>query len=296
MNVEWLMALAVGVCNSCVAVTAKAAEHTRSRAAPFLVVAFGVAAVTAGLAAVWSAAAGGPAAVWSDWRLWLFGAVMGVLYVAANLVLIAANGCWPPSIVWSAVNAAFVIPIAISAAFLGEPLRPIDAVIFAGVAVMLVGLYDPGRRPDGAAAEPRGVAGSRWLLLGLVVATNGALLILYKLFGVLLPGRSPAALVAILYGVGCVLSAALLAAQRGFGFRGSELLLGLASGAANGLAALAMLGAMRLPAAQAFPVVQGSTLAGGVLACAAVFREQLTPRKLAALAAGLAATVLTVFR
>jgi len=81
--------------------------------------------------------------------------------------------------------------------------------------------------------------------------------------------------------------AATLAAQA---FRGqmrinrNEFGLGLGCGAAMSLSALAMLAAMRLPAAGAFPVIQGTSLAGGVCLCAAVFRERLTPRKLAALA------------
>ena len=65
---------------------------------------------------------------------------------------------------------------------------------------------------------------------------------------------------------------------------------------ALGLSALAMLTAMQLPAAAAFPVIQGTSLAGGVLACALVFRESLTQRKLAALAVGLGAMVLTAWR
>ncbi len=75
-----------------------------------------------------------------------------------------------------------------------------------------------------------------------------------------------------------------------------EIGCGLASGAASALAGLAMLGAMSLPAAVAFPVIQGVSLLGGVLLCAVVFHEHLTWRKLAALAVGGGALLLTWWR
>jgi hypothetical protein len=291
MNVDWLMAVAVGACNSCVAVAAKGAEHARCRAAPFLVTVFAVAGITA-----WFTTLGGEVN-WADWQLWLFGIVMGAFYVGANVVMLRANGCWPPSIVWAAANMAFVIPITLSAAFLGEPLRWVDAAIFAGVAIMLAGLVEPAAAVAGGDEKPRESAAGRWLVLGLVFATNGALMMLYKLFGVMLPGRSPSALVTIIYAAGCLISLTMLLAAGGpLRFGRAEILLGLGGGAANALAGLAMLRAMRLPAAAAFPVVQGSSLTGGVLLCAAVFRERLTPRKIGALLAGLAAMALTILR
>ena len=53
-----------------------------------------------------------------------------------------------------------------------------------------------------------------------------------------------------------------------FRFAAPEVGWGLGTGLAVGLAALALLPAMRLPAAAAFPVIQGTSLAGGVLLCA----------------------------
>ena len=70
----------------------------------------------------------------------------------------------------------------------------------------------------------------------------------------------------------------------------------MCSGIASGLTALGLLAAMRLPAAVTLPVVQGTSLAGGVLLCALVFRECLTLRKLVALVIGLGTLALTLVR
>ena len=96
---------------------------------------------------------------------------------------------------------------------------------------------------------------------------------------------------AAFYGSGCVIAAVIMAVRVGVRVNRAEAGCGLAGGVAAGLAALALLGAMKLPAASAFPVVQGSSLLASVLLCAAVFREELTARKLGALAVGLGAMV-----
>jgi hypothetical protein len=286
MDSAWLMAVAVGVCNSGAALAGKGAERHRCRAASYGLVGFGVGAVTAFLASL------GRGGVWADAGLWAFGAAMGGLSLAATVAMLRANRCWPPSLVWAAANMAFVLPILLSALFLGEPLRRLDAAILAGVAVMLAGLVDWQAAGGGGEARPA----ARWFWLGLVFLISGALMMAFKLFGVLLPGRSPACLVAISYGSGCALALAIQAGRGEIAPRRMELGWGLAAGLTGGLSYLAMLAAMRLPAAAAFPVIQGTSLSGGMLACALVFGERLTGRKLAALAVGLAAMTLTVWR
>lgn len=293
MDYAWMMALAVGGCNSFVALFSKAAENRHCRTAPFCLATFGVAGITAFLTAF------SVSAPWGDWRLWLLGATMGLLYIAATAAMLRANACWPPSIVWSGANMAFVVPILLSALFLKEPLRWIDAAIFAGVILMLAGLAD---RVDGAAATAAGERNAsptpsrRWLPLALVFVTNGALMMAFKLSAVLLPCRPPACLVAVIYGTGFAMSAIIMYAQGDLRLNRKEALMGLGAGTASSLSALAMLVAMRLPAAAAFPVVQGLSLSGGVLLCAASFHERLTSRKIAALAIGLGAMALTIWR
>ncbi len=290
-QLAWAMAVGVGLCNGGVALAAKGAEQTGCRAMPVGFVTFAVAGATALLVAMLGGVTG-----WGDWRLWAFGASMGLLYVAGTPVMLRANGCWPPSIVWSTANMAFVMPILLSALCLGEPLRWMDALIVAGVAVMLAGLAEPGGAGTTDKTGRRISSRQRWLLLAIVFALNGAMMLGFKLFGILLPGRSSSCLVTAIYGSGAVMALAAQAFRGKMTLSRNEFKLGLGCGAAMSLAALALLAAMRLPAATAFPVIQGTSLAAGVCLCAVVFREHLTPRKLAALAIGLGAMILTVWR
>jgi len=292
MNLAWTMAVAVGVCNSGVALASKGAERHQCRAMPFSLAAFGVAGLTAFLTTL------GGKSVWADPGLWAFGGAMGALYLAATAAMLRANRCWPPSLVWSAANMAFVLPILLCALFLDEPLRWLDGAILSGVAIMLFGLVE--RKPPGAAAgdgsERMAPPRTHWLWLGLVFALNGALMMAYKLFGAVLPGRDPSCLVTVIYGSGFAMAVAFLAFRGERRLRRVEAGWGLAVGTASGLSALAMLVAMRLPAGAAFPVIQGTSLAGGVLLCAIAFRETLMARKVGALAVGIGAMVLTAWR
>lgn len=292
MEIAWIMALAVGVCNSGVALAAKAAEHRGCRPAPFSLISFAVAGVVA------FGTTFGTATAWGDWRLWVFGTVMGALYLVAIATILCANRSWPPSLVWSTANMSFVLPVMLSTLFLGEPLCWLDAVIVAGVAVMLAGLAEPGGSGGVAGGDPSShvSARQRWICLVIVFASNGAIMLGFKLFGVLLPGHSSASLVTAIYGSGAVMALSAQACSGKVGISRREFGLGLGGGGAMGLSALAMLAAMQLPAAAAFPVIQGTSLAGGVLACALVFRERLTQRKLAALTVGLGSMVLTAWR
>ncbi|MEI6972063.1 MAG: hypothetical protein WCL44_11170 [bacterium] len=288
MDIAWLMGIGAGVCNAGVAVAGKGAERSRCRPAAYGLVAFAVAGVTAFLTV------SGSEAVWSDWRLWAFGCVMGALYLAGISVALSANRFWPPSIVWSTANMAFVVPILLSALFLGESLRWMDAPIAAGVALMLAGLADKAALGgDGATPAPQRI---RWALLASIFVINGLVMLGFKLFGILLPGQRPACAVAAFYGCAAILAVLFQAARGGIGVTRVEVRWGLAAGITFGLAALAVLGSMRLPAAAAFPVIQGASLVGGVLLCALVFRERLTIRKLAALLIGVAAMALTAWR
>ncbi len=291
MNAALILAVGSGMANAVVAVASKGAERSRCRLAPYSAIALGTAAATAFAVALKMRAA------WNSWPLWLFGIVMGVLFLAAIACMLRANRVWNPSMVWSAANMAFVMPILLSALTLGEPLRWMDAVIAAGLLVMLAGLADP---KGMVASDPRAAAGpsfrGRWLILAAVFVTNGLLMYGFKLFGVLLPAATPSCLVAIMYGSGALVALGLLVVRGPFRFARAEAGWGLVAGAATSAAVLALLPAMRLPAAVAFPAIQGTALVGGVLLCALFFKERLTLRKLGALLCGLAAFVLAGMR
>jgi hypothetical protein len=289
MDNAWLMALGTGACNAGVALAGKGAERSRCRPAAYAMIVF------AGAGAGAFATTLGRTVAWGVGLLWVFGATMGCLYLVAIAAMVLANRHWTPSLVWGTANMAFIIPIALSAALLAEPLKAMDAAIVLGVGLMLAGLAAGGAATGSGGGTPVTPAWRRWGLLAAVFVANGALMFGFKLFGRVLPEASSASLIAAVYGCGA-LAAAVWAGRGLASLRRAEMGYGLGAGAASALAGLAMLGAMRLPAATAFPVIQGSSLVGGVLLCALVFRERLTVRKLAALAVGLGAMTLTIWR
>ena len=279
-----LAAFGSGMANAVMAVASKGAERSQCRLAPYSAIALGTAGATAFAVALKLRAD------WTSRALWVFGIVMGVLFLAAVASMLRANRAWNPSMVWSAANMAFVMPILLSAFTLGEALRWADAAIVAGLLVMLMGLVDP--LTPTTSQPTRG----RWLMLAAVFVTNGLLMYGFKLFGVLLPGVKSSCLVAIMYGSGAAVALGFLIGQGLFRFARAEVGWGLATGGATSAAVLALLPAMQLPAAVAFPTIQGTALVGGVLLCALIFRERLTPRKLGALLCGLASLVLAGMR
>lgn len=292
MTTAWIMAVVSGAATAAVGLAGKGAEHGRCRPTPYCLIVFAIAGGTAFLATL------GREAGWGDGRLWLLGGTMGALYWGCLAAMLRANRCWPPSIVWAAANMAFVLPLLLSALFLGEPLRPVDIAIVTGAALMLAGLAEkPGPGGQATAAGPQETSNrTRWTLLGIVFALNGLLMFGYKLFGTAVPGRHPACLVAVIYGCGAVLAGMTMVGRGAVQVNRAELSWGLAAGVASGLSALALLSAMRLPAAAAFPVIQGTSLVGGVLLCALFFRERLTRRKLISLGVGLGTMALTLVR
>ncbi len=289
MNMAWAMAMAAGLCNGGVALAGKAGEHGRCRPATYATVVFAVAGTGAYVTTL------DRDVPWGSGTLWVFGGAMGCLYLVAIAAMLLANRHWTPSLVWGTANMAFVMPILLSALLLGEPLRAMDGAIVLGVGLMLAGLAIGGVVAGTGAGEPAATTWRHWGLLAAVFVANGALMFAFKLFGYILPRAHPASLIAATYGCAALLAAAW--AGRGLAaIRRKEAGYGLGGGVATALAGLAMLGAMRLPAAAAFPVIQGVSLVSGVLLCASVFREQLTVRKLAALAVGLGAMILTKWR
>ena len=289
MESAWAMAIATGVCNGGVALAGKAAERGRCRPAVYALVTFVVAGAVAYATTL------GRGVTWGSGALWCFGLLMGGLYLVAIGAMVLANRHWTPSLVWGTANMGFVMPILLSARLLNEDLRVMDGAIVLGVGLMLAGLAVGGATAGSAADEASATAWRRWGLLAVVFVANGLLMFGFKLFARVLPEAHPASLIAAIYGCAALLAAGW--AGRGLTtLKRAELACGLGAGAASALAGLAMLGAMSLPAAAAFPVIQGISLLGGVLLCALVFGERLTARKCAALSVGVLALAMTRWR
>lgn len=281
------LALGSGVANAGVAVAAKAAERNACRVIPYAAMTLGTAGVTACVAALLTHGA------WGGGRLWALGVVLGLIYIGAVGSVLWANRVWAPSLVWSMANMAFLLPILCSALLLHESLHWLDLAIVAGFAVMLLGLLPP--RAKGNAPAPRATAW-QWLTLGAVFLTNGLLMFGFKLHTFYAPHASTACLSAIMCGCGCLVSWGLSLGIRKTAVLRAEVGWGMATGVATGAAILALLPAMHLPAMVAFPLIQGTSLAGGVALCAVIYREPWSLRKTAALLIGIATLLLAGMR
>ena len=218
--------------------------------------------------------------------------VLGALYLGAIVSGLWANRLWPPSLVWSTSSMAFLLPILCSAALLGESLRWIDLLIVAGMLAMLAGLITPAIDKDTVEQN----TSKRWAALGTVFLINGLLMFGFKLLPRLAPGMSSACFSAVMYGSGSILAWGWYLGTRQSMITRTEARCGAATGIGIGLAMLALLQAMHLPAAVAFPLIQGISLAGGVALCAVIFREPWPPRKTGALFMGIIALLLTGMR
>jgi len=286
MNTAFIMAFGAGVANAGVAVASKAAERNACRVAPYAALTLAIASLTTASAAIVMHG------TWMDWRLWAIGGILGVLYLGAIASMLYANSLWPPSLVWSTANMAFLLPILCSAVLLGEALRWIDVLIVAGILAMLLGLMMPMPRQETVGRN----TAVRWLILGGVFLSNGLLMFGFKLFDKLAPGTSSACFSAIMYGSGSLLAWIWYLGSRQTAITRSEVRFGVATGVGIGTAMLTLMQAMHLPAAVAFPIIQGISLAGGVALCACIFREPWPLRKTGALLTGIVALLLTAIR
>ena len=151
------------------------------------------------------------------------------------------------------------------------------------------------RVEEAPAVRARARAG-RWIALGAVFLTNGLLMFGFKVHTMLAPGASPACLSAVMYGGGSLLAWGIYLGKRQTTLVRAEVGWGLATGVGTGTAILLLLPAMGLPAAVSFPLIQGTSLAGGVTLCALIFRESWSLRKTGALLVGMATLLLAGMR
>ena len=131
IGLPFLCAVGAGLVNTLCAVTVKGAEHHGCSPAKIGVLAL----TTAGLVSL--IVAWPQAGSWLDWHLWMLGVPMGVLSYACIKSMMRANGLGPPSLPWVMANLAMVVPIALSALFIKEPLCWMDGVGLAAFLGML---------------------------------------------------------------------------------------------------------------------------------------------------------------
>jgi len=282
-----LCALGAGLVNIIVAVTVKGAEHHGCSPAKI-----GALSLTTGglvaLIVAWTQTGS-----WLDWRLWMLGVPTGVLCYACIKTMMRANGLGPPSLPWAMANLALVVPIALSALFLKEPLCWIDGVELAAFGGMLTAFVLGSSHAKDVAIGNRG---RLILLLTLILVFNGFLMFGFKLNSLLPAEVNHSALPLVMYASGSLLSwmDELRKPRRKYLLR--EICWGGGMGIGNGTAILLLLVAMKLPAVVAFPIVQGVSFLGGICVTAVIFKEHLNRWKITGIILGLAVILLSVWR
>jgi multidrug transporter EmrE-like cation transporter len=284
-------ALATAACNSLIAGCGKAAERSRLAPMAYAIV------FQASAAAVCLAGAAGEGMPWRSARFWALGLSMGVFYVRALTSIVVANGLGPASFPWALANLALVVPIALSAVWLDEPLVPLDGTVFAAFSAM-VALFVLGMRSGQAKEVVR--PGRYAAALAEVFLANGILMFGYKLKQDWFGPEGSAGFMALVFGCGALLGCMMPAGRAWLtslpGGSGGGSKWALAAGVLGGLAAHSLLVAVRLPAATVFPIVQGVGLLGGITVTTLAFRERFNGWKVTALVAGLAVVVMAGLR
>ena len=230
-------------------------------------------------------------ASWNGLSFWVLGMLAGVLTYAPIPIIIEANRICPPSLVWAMVNMGLLIPIVLSTFLLGEPFRPATVFILLAFTGMLVAFHKGIRPVDGNKKED-GFRAAK--LLTAILLVCGLQMFAMKLNVVFFPGVPSGRFSAVMFGVAAALAGLYSAMKPGRMLNRNELCWGGIAGLTCGAAILLLLPTMMLPAAVAFPVIQGASLLGGVFLLAMVFRERMNIWKILGVVLGLAILGLAV--
>ena len=282
-----LCAVGAGLANTIVAVTMKGAERYDCRPSRFSAIAMTIASLVS-LIVAWT-----QPGLWFNYRLWIMGAIMGVLFYVGMVTMVRANRLGPPSLPWTMANLALVVPVMLAAIFLKENLQLIDGASLMAFGVMLLAFMRGSSRVDEFAVGSRAAL---VILLILIFLINGFLMFGFKLNSLLPAGVNTSALSAIMYGTGCLLAWLDECRKPRRKYHLKEVFLGGCMGIGSGASVLLLLLAMGLPAVVAFPVVQGVSLLGGIFITALIYREHLNRWKITGIILGLAVILLSVWR
>ncbi|MHB9025005.1 MAG: hypothetical protein ACYC7E_12680 [Armatimonadota bacterium] len=286
MILPFIYVLTSGVSNALIGILAKQAERSGCRPQVVPLLFLGTAALCAAVALPFAFGE------WGDPRLWALAVVMGLLYVRAMQSMILANRTCPPSLVWSLVNLALVVPIVLAPVLLREAWQPADALILAAFFAML-GLFRLGMEPSGHTVNTRWT--QVWLPLTEVFLTNGLLMLGYKVKTLYWPEVGALMFIVLVFGSGALI-AMLVELRTRERIADVEWRWGSLLGVAAAVANLSLLGAAVLPAIVVFPLIQGIALVGGTLLMVVLFSERLNLYKLGGLCCGGLVLALAVLR
>lgn len=282
-----LCAIGAGLANTIVAVTVKGAERHDCRPSRFGAIAMTTACVIS-LVVAWTQPGS-----WFNYRLWMLGAIMGVLFYVGIVTMVRANRIGPPSLPWAMANLALIVPVMLAAMFLQESLRLLDGISLVAFGGMLLAFVRGASRVVDVTVSNRAAL---VLLLILIFLINGFLMFGFKLNSSLPAGVNTSALSAIMYGTGCLLAWLDECRKPSHKYHVKEVFFGGCMGIGSGASILLLLLAMELPAVVAFPVVQGVSFLGGICFTALIYQEHLNRWKITGIILGLAVILLSVWR
>ncbi len=234
----------------------------------------------------------------------LYGAGYGVLLCISMLAGYYALKTGPMALTSMIVTFSLLIPYGYGVVFLRE-VPGVPQII--GILLFFVSLFlikaPSGEKNAAAPAVPERKTSGRWALyVALTLLANGVASIVQKQHQVVYPGEYTASFMAAAGLVTCVLFAlGRLAVVRRTGTlvaqktsqRAHSLLLGMLSGAANGLYGLAQLVlAATEDASILYPVLSAGTMLAVFVTGRVFFREKMTALQTAGFLVGLAAIVL----
>jgi drug/metabolite transporter (DMT)-like permease len=284
----FIFSLAAGCAFAVLGLAYRAATHHACRSLPF------TAAFLFSAGVLLLGKSLGEHAAWGDWRFWAIGVTMGLNFFGAVMIFMRANTLGPSSINWTFTNLGLLLPILLAPLLFHEPLLPVDFVVCLLFVGMLIALAIGMRSGDETKPEHL-VLYAVFLLL--LLSTNGLSLILSKVKYQVFADGSTAALAAIFYLSGAAVALATMTVrERRLAITPVEWRFGLFAGLCSGTGIWLTLASMRLPVAVAFPVNQGTSMLGGILLTALIYRERFNPAKVIGLLLGIVTLLLAGLR
>ena len=288
VSLPLLFSLLSGVAFSLLGLSYKVANHRQCRTASYTIVFVFAAGLIALLKALTEPAA------WGDWRLWVLASAMGATLYLGVLITMHCYALGPASITWTVMNLSLLIPIFLAPLLFHERLLWIDLLLGILFVLMLLAFLRGMADGTGAPAQTTGLF--LLALCGLFI-DNGLFILSYKVKYLLFHDANTAAVATVTYfSAGVIAVLVELLRVRRIDIRPHEWRAGIYTGAASACGLLCLLASMSLPTIVTYPISQGTSLLGGVLITALVFKERLNTFKTLGLTLGIAVLMTAVFR
>ncbi|MHB9132024.1 MAG: DMT family transporter [Armatimonadota bacterium] len=232
---------------------------------------------------------------WGDARLWWLGGMMVLTLFFGILLVMRANALGPASASWTMVNLALLVPVAMAALVLKEPLFWLDAALITLFIVMLLVLAR-GSATTGE-TKPEHLGFYLFILL-LLYLSNGFFLCGYKIKEHLFGTENTGGVMVILYFGTAILALLTLLLQRGRqSIQRHEWKTGVSAGVSSVLGLyFFMLAVNTLPTLVVYPISQGIALLGGIFLTVVLYKERFNLFKSLGVALGMVVLLLAVFR